>query len=159
MDCQFEPNQCLSYTNCTGSDFVQNWTEHCCQPQSIRKARHVILPVIGCIEVIGIVCNIIAILTFIYLYCFPKRIKRKFNQEFPALTEDPVFFLILHLSFCDLLYCIIGLSSYFIVFYYGYFPFSAWLCTHTAFLRYTIGMALDLIPFILQRLLTSIHWS
>ena len=135
----FVPDPCISYTNCTGSGFVENWTELCCQPQSIQETKYFYLAVIGCIELVGTICNIITVFTFIYLYWFPERIKIKYNQDF-AMTKDPVFLLISHLSFCDLLYCIIGLSSYWSVYYYGFFPYSARLCMYSAFFRYFICM-------------------
>ena len=134
-----EYDPCISYTNCTGSDFVRNWTEHCCQPGSIRNIKVYILSVIGCVGAIGIICNTINFFTFIYLFCCKKRIKHKFGQDFSMITEDPVVFLILHLGLCDLLYCVIGLPSYWTFFYFGFFPYSERLCTILAFLRYTIG--------------------
>ena len=134
----FVPNPCISYTNCTGSSFIPNWTEICCQPQSVKNTRYWMLFVIGAVGSIGTVCNIITISTFIYLYCFPERIKRKFGQEF-SMVRDPVFFLILHLSFCDLLYCVIGLPSFWMVYYHGYFPYSEEMCKYFGFFRKLIG--------------------
>ena len=135
----FFPDPCISYTNCTGSGFVENWTESCCQPQAIRDTRLLYLIVIGCVGIVGTVCNVITVFTFIYLYCFGNRIKRNFNQNFAGITEDPVFFLILHLSICDLFYCIIGLPSHWIVYYNGYFPYYDWMCSYSAFFRHFIG--------------------
>ena len=97
------------------------------------------LSVIGTVGIIGIVCNIITISTFLYLLCFPERIRRKFCQVFSALVEDPVFFLILHMSCCDLLYCIVGLPSYWSVYYNGYFPYSEAMCKYIAFFRNALG--------------------
>eukprot|EP00092_Neocalanus_flemingeri_P002879 GFUD01003078.1.p1 GENE.GFUD01003078.1~~GFUD01003078.1.p1 ORF type:complete len:322 (+),score=42.73 GFUD01003078.1:112-966(+) len=57
------------------------------------------------------------------------------------MVSDPVFFLILHLSFCDLLYCLIGLPSYWSVYYYGYYPFSEELCKYFGFFRKLIAYA------------------
>eukprot|EP00092_Neocalanus_flemingeri_P012153 GFUD01013101.1.p1 GENE.GFUD01013101.1~~GFUD01013101.1.p1 ORF type:complete len:379 (-),score=55.89 GFUD01013101.1:514-1557(-) len=122
------------------SGFITNWTEFCCQPLSVRNTRAVMLSVIGIVGIIGTVCNIITISTFLYLYFFPQRIRKQFGQEF-AMIKDPVFFLILHLSFCDLLYCIIGLPSYWSVYYYGYYPYSEAMCKYSAFFRNTLAYA------------------
>eukprot|EP00092_Neocalanus_flemingeri_P046236 GFUD01051994.1.p1 GENE.GFUD01051994.1~~GFUD01051994.1.p1 ORF type:complete len:371 (-),score=35.09 GFUD01051994.1:296-1408(-) len=136
----FAPNPCVSYTNCTGSAFIANWTEVCCQPMAVKNTRYAMLSVIGLVGIVGTVCNIITISTFIYLYFFAERIKKKFGHEF-AMVKDPVFFLILHLSFCDLLYCIFGLPSYWIVHYHGYFPYSEEMCKYSAFTRNVLAYA------------------
>ena len=135
----FIPQPCISYTNCTMSGFISNWTEFCCQPTSVKDTRAVMLSVIGIVGIIGTVCNIITISTFIYLYFFPQRIKQKFGQEFAMITNDPAFLLILHLSFCDLLYCISGLPTYWSVYYYGYYPYSEAMCKYSAVFRNTLG--------------------
>ena len=136
----FVPQPCISYINCTMTEFRPNWTEFCCQPTSVRNTRSFMLSVLGIVIFTGTVCNIITILTFFYLYFFPQRIKRKFNQEF-TMTEDPVFLLILHLSICDFLHCIAGLPTYWSVYYYGYFPYSDNMCKYSAFFRNTIAFA------------------
>ena len=134
----FDPDPCLSYSNCTQSDYIGNWTEICCQPEEVKDSRYFMLSVIGGVATVGAVCNFITISTFIYLYCFPERIKKKFCQEF-SMIKDPVFFLILNLSICDFLYCVIGLPSYWIIYYYGYFPFSERMCKYFGFFRKLIG--------------------
>ena len=136
----FVPDPCFSYTNCTGSDYVSNWTEFCCQPQAVKNTRIWMLFVIGVVGMVGTVCNIITISTFTYLYCFANRIKRQFNQEF-TMTSDPVFFLILHLSLCDLLYCVIGLPSYWSVYFYGYYRYSEMMCKYFGFFRKCLGIS------------------
>ena len=98
------------------------------------------LSIIGMVGVVGTFCNILTISTFGYLYFFPVRIKEKFGQEF-AMTKDPVFLLILHLSFCDLLYCVSGLPTYWDVYYHGYYPHSHAMCQYSAFFRNTIAYA------------------
>ena len=133
------PQPCISYTNCTMSGFIHNWTEYCCQPESVKSTRTVILSVIGFVGITGTVCNIITISSFFYLYFFNQRIKRKFGQDFKSITEDPVFFLILHLSICDLLYCVFGLPTYWDVYYYGYYPHSESMCRYAAFFRNSLG--------------------
>eukprot|EP00092_Neocalanus_flemingeri_P009136 GFUD01009837.1.p1 GENE.GFUD01009837.1~~GFUD01009837.1.p1 ORF type:complete len:404 (+),score=49.92 GFUD01009837.1:222-1433(+) len=136
----FAPNPCISYTNCTGSAFIAGWTDVCCQPMAVKNTRYAMLSVIGLVGIVGTVCNIITISTFIYLYFFAERIKKKFGHEF-VMVKDPVFFLILHLSFCDLLYCIFGLPSYWIVHYHGYFPYSEEMCKYSAFTRNVLAYA------------------
>ena len=84
----FVPDPCISYTNCTGSGFVKNWTESCCQPQAIRDTRVLYLIVIGCVGIVSTVCNVFTVFMFIYLYSFRERIKRNFNESFAGITED-----------------------------------------------------------------------
>ena len=135
LSCEgFTPHPCYSYKNCTGSEFVSNWTEFCCQPPSVRSSRPLMLFVIVGVGTVGTVCNFITISSFIYLYCFSKRIKKKFGQEF-TMIKDPVFFLVLNLSICDFLYCVIGLPSYWSIYYHGYFPYSDGICKPSAFFR------------------------
>ena len=135
----FVPDPCVDYPNCTGSGFIPGWTEQCCQPESVKNTREVMLSVIGVVFIVGTICNVITIITFIYLCCFPERIRRKFGQEFTMLVKDPVFYLIFHLSICDLLCCIFGLPSYWIVHYDGYFPYSQEMCKLSAFVRNVLG--------------------
>ena len=135
----FQPQPCVSYTNCTMSDFIMNWTEHCCQPEAVKDSRIAMLIVIGFVGIAGTICNILTISSFCYVYFFHSRIKRKFGQEFKMITDDPVFFLILHLSFCDFLYCVFGLPTYWDVYYFGYYPYSEQMCIYAAFFRNTLG--------------------
>jgi hypothetical protein len=134
----FVPQPCFSFTNCTRTGFIANWTEFCCQPVSVKNNRIWMLSMIAGVGIIGTVCNILTIITFLYLYYFPQRIKRKFNQEF-TMIQDPVFFLILHLSFCDFLHCVAGLPTFWSVYYNGYFPYSEAVCKYSAFFRNSIG--------------------
>eukprot|EP00092_Neocalanus_flemingeri_P021312 GFUD01023099.1.p1 GENE.GFUD01023099.1~~GFUD01023099.1.p1 ORF type:complete len:371 (-),score=49.39 GFUD01023099.1:60-1172(-) len=136
----FVPQTCTSYTNCTGSGFISNWTEFCCQPESVKSTRYWMLSIIGTVGSLGTVCNILTISTFMYLYFFPQRIKKKFGEEF-FMSKDPAFFLILHLSFCDLLYCVCGLPTFWDVYYNGYYPYSEEMCKYGAFFRNTIALA------------------
>ena len=135
----FVPQPCFSYTNCTLSGFIHNWTEYCCQPESVRSTRTPMLSVIGFVGITGIVCNMVTIFSFLYLYFFHQRIKTKFGQDFKSITDDPVFFLILNLSVCDLLYCVVGLPSYWDMYYYGYYPYSESMCKYTVFIRDSLG--------------------
>ena len=136
----FVPQSCTPFINCTGSEFISNWTEFCCQPEAVKNTRYWMLSIIGMVGVVGTFCNILTICTFGYLYFFPVRIKKKFGQEF-AMTKDPVFLLILHLSLCDLLYCLSGLPTYWDVYYHGYYPYSHAMCQYSAFFRNTIAYA------------------
>ena len=138
---EFVPQSCTSFINCTGSEFISNWTDACCQPEGVRSTRYWMLSIVGTIGIVGTLCNILTISTFMYLYVFPERIKRKFGREY-SMTKDPAFLLILHLSFCDLLYCVSGLPTYWDVYYNGYYPHSHAMCKYTAFFRNTIGKIL-----------------
>ena len=136
--CDISTESCTSFIDCTGSNFIPNWTEICCQPESVKSVRFIVLPIIGIVGVIGIISNLITISTFLYLYFFQKRIKTVFKQEF-SIVKDPIFFFLLHLSVCDLLYCFIGLPTYWDVFFYGYYPYSHKMCMYFASARNTIG--------------------
>ena len=54
--------------------------------------------------------------------------------KYPWIT-NPITILILHLSFCDLLYCLFGLPFLTLPPLYGYFPFSKRTCRVTSLLR------------------------
>ena len=142
----FDPEPSVSYTNCTGSGFISNWTVFCCQPLVAKDWRYPMLSLIGIVGIVGVVCNIITIITFMYLCCFKERIKSKFGHDF-SMVEDPVFYLILHLSLCDLFFCTFGLPSYWIIYYHGYFPFSEDICKFSAFFRNIIGRMFKSIHF------------
>lgn len=135
---QFRPQIFESYANCTASGFVSGWTEHCCQPKNVRGIRVGMLFVIGTVTLMGIIVNIFSIFTLLYLTTCRDRIRRKFGQD---LSFKPVFLLTLHLSICDLLYCLIGLPNFWDVYYYGYYPYSHEMCKLATFARFSIAYA------------------
>ena len=108
------PQPCFSYINCTTTGFKANWTEFCCQPIQVKETKVVMLSILGIVGTIGIIFNGMTIITFLYMYCFPQRIKVKFNQEF-TITQD-------------FIHCIFGLPTFWTVYNNGYFPYSikAW---------------------------------
>ena len=81
-------------------------------PASVAGFRSLYLPVIGAVEAIGIVANSLVLLSFLYVITCHKRIMRKFGRTRPAFMGQPIFILVCHLSICDLLYCLVGLPSY-----------------------------------------------
>ena len=130
---------CVSFTNCTQSQFIVSWTEGCCQPKPLQDLRILILFFIGTIGIVGVICNAVTLSTFFYLFICNKRIKLLYNQDFDSITQDPVFFFIFNLLTCDFLYCLIGLYFIWISHFYGYFPHSLEMCKYTAFARYCLG--------------------
>ena len=128
----------VSYTNCTSDAFVPNWTELCCQPEVVKDWQNIYVTAMSFFIILGSLSNMTTILSFLYLLIFFKRIQRIFSQTF-SMTKDPVFFLILNLSVCDLLYCTVGLVPHWLVYYYQYFPLSNTLCKYTAVIRTIAG--------------------
>jgi len=128
-------DQFNSYTNCTGSGEINlTLQRHCCLPSDVRSMGLLYTSFVGIIDITGIVCNIFTIITFGYLCCFTERIKNKYNHYF-SMVQDPVFYFILHLSVCDLLFCIFGIPSYWVIYFYGYFPFPENACKISTFVR------------------------
>ena len=110
-DC-WKPQRCFNYENCTGSSFVPNWTEQFCVPQSVQEIRNVSLSVIGVVGIIGVAANVIVLSAFLYVISCKTRLTRRFiGREFTYMRQ-PIFVLICHLSICDLLYCLVGLPTY-----------------------------------------------
>ena len=136
MECNFSRNDAISYTNCTS--YTKNWTDLCCQPQSAKDMRLVAVTTLGIFIIVGIITNLITITTFVYLLMCQKRIEKKFSRRF-TITNDPVFFLILNLSFSDFLYFTVGLVSHWLVYFYGYFPMPEAICKGTAMARFILG--------------------
>lgn len=126
---------CVPFENCTGSHFHPNWTDSdSCQPKVVRDVRELMLTSTGLVCFIGITVNTLTLMTFLYLHIFHDRIKKRFGQDF-TMIRDPLVVLLAHLCFCDLLYCFIGLPSYWLVYYYGYWPGSHQSCSYIAFTR------------------------
>ena len=130
------------------SNFIENWTDVCCQPESVKSTRTAMLCVIGTVALLGTLCNLFNMSTFSYLLIFKNRIRRKFGQDFSMIVEDPVFYFFFNLSLCDFLYCTTGLPTYWGVYYYGYFPASDVLCRFSAFFRNTVGRWIKIMIFL-----------
>ncbi|XP_023326208.1 protein trapped in endoderm-1 isoform X2 [Eurytemora carolleeae] len=85
---------------------------------------------IFCIIAIGGMGNLLLILSVIYVFFrYPAT-----RCKYPWL-KNPLTILILHLSFCDFLYCIFGLPFLTLPTIYGYFPLSESVCHNTALFR------------------------
>ena len=131
-------NHSVSYTNCTIDEFDPNWTELCCQRKAVKDLQIINVTMMSFFIMLGSLSNMATIFSFLYLLIFFKRIQRIFSQTF-SITKDPVFFLILNLSVCDLIYCTVGLAPHWLVYYYQYFPLSNTLCKYTAVIRTIAG--------------------
>ena len=110
-DC-WKPQRCFNYENCTGSNYIPNWTENHCVPQSVQEIRDVSLSVIGVVGIIGVAANVIVLSAFLYVISCKTGLSRRFISREFSYMRQPIFVLICHLSVCDLLYCLVGLSSY-----------------------------------------------
>ena len=96
----------------TGSGYIRNWSEIHCVPTSVSDFRSLWLSVIGAVETIGILANTLVLLSFLYVITCTKRIRRKFGRTRLTYMRQPIFILVCHLSTCDLLYCLVGLPTY-----------------------------------------------
>merc|ERR1712107_300037 len=137
----FAPLQCTAYPNCTSSDYVQGWSEENCIPSSIKNIRLVSLSIIGIVGIVGVIANATVLSSFLYVNIFKERIRKIFGRDRFSYMNEPIFLLICHLSFCDLLYCLIGLPSYWFIYYNGYFPWSHNACKGIAFMSNSIAYA------------------
>ena len=123
---------CLSWVNCTSTRYIANWTEQSCQPEPVKRYKHLMLSSLGetlsalkiykfysifttnnpgIVGIIDCSLNLLVLSTFIYLHFCKNRIRRKFNREF-SLTNNPLIILVSHLCFSDLLYACVGIPSY-----------------------------------------------
>ena len=102
---------CLSWINCTSTGYIANWTEQSCQPEPVKRYKHLMLTSLGIVGIVDISLNLLVLSTFLYLYFCKDRIKQKFYREF-SLTNNPLIILVSHLCFCDLLYAFVGVPSY-----------------------------------------------
>ena len=136
----FTPQRSYNYLNCTSSDYVQPWSECCCQPENVKLIGSHMVVIIAVIAIVSIILNIITFTTLCYVNFFYKRIRVKFGREFILLT-NPIFLLIRHLNLLDLLYSTVALPTYWLDYYYGYFPLSANTCTLLSFFRKTVEYA------------------
>jgi len=93
--------------------------------------------IIAVIAIVSIILNIITFTSLCYVNFFSKRIRVKFGREFILMT-NPIFLLVRHLNLCDLMYSTVALSTYWLDYYYGYFPLPASLCTLLSFVRKTV---------------------
>ena len=97
--------ECVNFINCTGSNFITNWTENNCLHKNAHSFKYLTLPLIGGASIIGILVSIILLSSFLYVVACKSRIKRKFLREEFSYMQEPMFLLVCHLSVCDLIYC------------------------------------------------------
>merc|ERR1719187_1406114 len=64
----------------------------------------------------------------------------RYGREFSILQTSQAV-LILHLSLCDLLYCVIGFPHFIQVYILGYYPYSSDSCWYLAMFRNLIAYA------------------
>lgn len=101
--------------------------------------------------VIGILGNGTTLIAVPYAYF-------RYRDDYVSMWS-PVTFLMLHLSFCDLLYAILGLPSFLLIYSYGYFPLGNRLCWLQGWVRNWIALAdfFTLGAIALTRLVGMVH--
>ena len=126
-------SQCNTWVNCTSSMAVIDRSH--CQPEDIREdfTRLPVLVNIATIMLIGGGGNMLTLVAIPYCYV-------KHRKTFAALWNMTTI-LILHLSLCDLMYCLFGLPLFFELYYKGFFDHSAQMCVIWAALRNLIVYA------------------
>ena len=121
---------CAPFLNCTADliDSVANISH--CQPPAVQNISSLMLSSTGerrtgavkmtpyfvfvsagLVCSVGVLVNTLILIMFLYHHICQDRIHRNFGQDF-SMTREPMVTLIIHLSICDLLYCLIGLPSY-----------------------------------------------
>ena len=86
-----------------------------------------ILNLISLIMSLGICINFLTLVALPY-------VRWKYDSEFSILRSPPLV-LVLHLSLCNLLYCIIGFSHFYQNIAFGYFPLQRSFCFWVALIR------------------------
>ena len=99
--------ECINFVNCTGSNFIRNWTEKNCV--SKEGSAYLAMAVKGVAAIIGVVGNILVLSSFLYVVTCKSRIQRKFLRSEFSYMKEPIFLLVCHLSVCDLIYCSFGI--------------------------------------------------
>jgi len=107
---------CTSITQCTADSRFENSSRKTCLPDILQDSNHRILFSVNIIiiMVIGILGNGTTLIAVPYAYF-------RYRDDYVSMWS-PVTFLMLHLSFCDLLYATLGLPSFLLIYSYGYFP-------------------------------------
>ena len=73
----YVPDPYISYSNCTESEFISNWTELCYQPLALREMLYLILPVIGVVGIVGVVSIISSPSSPSFIFAASKRESRQ----------------------------------------------------------------------------------
>ena len=108
--------ECVNFVNCTGSNYIKNWTENNCvnnggtlgSPYMDHNLRYLALTSIGVVAIIVVLANVLILSSFLYVVICKTRIKRKFLRAEFSYMQDPIFPLVCLLSVCDLIYCSFG---------------------------------------------------
>ena len=102
--------ECVNFINCTGSNFITNWTDNNCVYKGgvTHNLRYLALSCTGIVAIVGIIANILILSSFLYVVTCKTRIKRKFLRVEFSYMQEPIFLLVCHLSVCDLIYCSFG---------------------------------------------------
>jgi len=109
-----------------------------CFPEFLEENRFIFITNLIVIMIIGGLGNILNLSSVPYCLI---RYKQELSQEFPSLCLNSVIMLMLHLSFCDLLYCLIGLPPVLMVYMEMGLPYSALACKILANVRNLIAYA------------------
>jgi len=104
-----------------------------CQEKRVRENRNYFVANSMLVILVGTFTNLFNLISFVYVYFVH-------GGKFPWMSERRVL-LLLHLSVCDLLYCIVGLPPFVSIFSNGFFFGSSSLCSFTAALRNVIAYA------------------
>ena len=111
---------CNSWINCTSS--ISTTDKDHCQPDSITRGSTKIPVLINLFFIIifGSIGNTLTLISIPYCLI-------RYTKEFNSLRNMTTL-LILHLSFCDLVYCLFGLPLFFELYYKGFFDHSDQMC-------------------------------
>jgi len=104
-----------------------------CQDEKVRENKVYFVANSVAVIIVGTSTNLLNLIAIPYVYF-------AYPGEFPWMSDRRAL-LLLHLSFCDLLYCTIGLPPFVTIFTNGFFYGSGTLCSFTAGLRNLIAYA------------------
>jgi len=126
--------KCVSATNCTTDVDLKLNRDHC-QPDSIKQDAVKVAAIINIIIIIivGGLGNLLTIISIINAWT-------RYRSLFPSLWNSTTI-LMLNLSFCDLLYCVLGLPIFISVYYHGFLPHSETFCRYSSMVRNWIAYA------------------
>ena len=57
----WKPQRCFNYINCTGTNFIPNWTDIYCVPNSVKEIQNISLSVISIVGVVGVTINVLVL--------------------------------------------------------------------------------------------------
>jgi len=121
----FDSGSCVSATGCTLDGYQEDIES--CLPQVVKNYK--VLAIINIVMII-IVGGFGNLLTIVAICVARIRHKIKFEHLWNSTT-----ILMLNLSLCDLLYCVLGLPVFISIYYNEYLPESDLFCRYSAMLR------------------------